>query len=51
MLDKYAYHRMLLCLLEKHERKELIRGSFFDDNNAVVTELDYAELLKAEFYM
>ena len=41
MLNKYAYHGMLLCLLGKNERKYLRREAFLDNNNAVTTERDY----------
>ena len=46
MLNKYAYHRILLCLLEKHKCKRLIR--FFSRNNVVMIECDFAEEFKAE---
>ena len=51
MSQKYAYHSMLFCLLGKYECKNLIREAFMEENNAVMTEHDYAEALKAEFYM
>ena len=51
MLKKYAYHRILLCLLGKHEWKSIINEAFLEENNAVITERDYDESLKAEFDM
>ena len=47
MLKKYAYHRMLLCLLGKYECTNLINEDFLEDMNAVMTEYDYAEAMKA----
>ena len=47
MLKKYAYHRMLLCLLGKHEYKNIINQAFLVDNIAVMIECDYAEALDA----
>ena len=47
MSKKYAYHRMLLCLQGKHECKNLRNESFLEEMNAVMTERDYAEVLKA----
>ena len=44
---KYAYNRMLLCLLGKHEYKNIIREDFLAEKNDVMTERDYAEALKA----
>ena len=38
-------------LLGENERKYLRREAFFSDNSAVMTEHDYVETLKAEFYM
>ena len=46
MLYNYEYHRVLLCLLGKHECKKLRNEYFLSDNNAVMTEHDYAEALK-----
>ena len=46
MLRKYEYHRMLLCLLGKHECKKLVREGFFVNNNDVMKERDYVEALK-----
>ena len=51
MLSKYAYHRMLLCLLGKHEYKNLRNEDFLADNNAMMTKCDYDEALKANFDM
>ena len=48
MLKKYAYHRILLCLLGKHGWNNLRREYFLDDNNTVMIEHGYAELLKAK---
>ena len=46
MLNKYTYNSMLSCLLGKNECKNLRRETFWDGNNAVMTERDYAEALK-----
>ena len=46
MQKKYAYHRMLLCLLGGKERKSIRNKSFLGDINAVMTELVYAEALR-----
>ena len=51
MLKKFAYNKMLLCLLGKNECKYFRREAFLDDNNAVMKERDYSEALKSEFYM
>ena len=51
MLKKCAYHRILLCLLGKHECKNLRKEAFLDENNDGMTERDYDEALKAEFGM
>ena len=48
ILKKYAYHRMLLCLLVKHECKNLINEAVLVDMNAAMTECDYNEALKEE---
>ena len=45
MLNTYEYHRMLLCLPGKNEYKNTRREDFLDDNNTVMTERGYAELL------
>ena len=47
MLLKYAYHRILLCLLGKHDCKNHRREAFLSENNDVMTERDYAEELKS----
>ena len=47
MLKKYADHRMLLCLLIKHECKNIRREASSEDNNSVMTELDYTVALKS----
>ena len=47
MLKKYAYHRMLLCLLGKRECKNLRNGYFLAVMNSGMTKRDYAEELKA----
>ena len=49
MLKSYAHHRILLCLLGKHEFIKLRRQYFLADNNDVMKENDYDESLKAEF--
>ena len=51
MLNKYTHQRILLCLLVKNQCKNLRRWAVLDDNNAVMTEHDHAEALKAEFNM
>ena len=51
MLNNYAYHRMLLCLIGKQECKNIRNEDFLEDMNDVMTERDYAEALKAEFDM
>ena len=51
MLKKYAYYRMLLCLLVKHNCKNLRREDSLLDNSSVMIERDNAETLKAEFDM
>ena len=51
MLKKYAYHSMLLCLLGKHEWKNIRRWYVLVDNNAMMTKIDYDEALKVEFHM
>ena len=51
ILKKFAYHRMLLCLLGKHECKNIRREDFLADNNDVMKKRDYSESLKAEFGM
>ena len=51
MLKKYVYHRMLLCLLGKHECKNLGGESFMDYNTDVMTEREYAESLESELYI
>ena len=48
ILKKYAYNRMLLCLLGGNKCNYLRRG-FLNDNNAVMKERDYDEALKAWF--
>ena len=48
MLKKYAYHRMLMCLISKNEYKELRKNIFLADINYVMKERDCAEVLKAE---
>ena len=50
MLKMWAYHRMLLCLLGKHECNNL-RDNIFFENKAVMIEYDYSEALKAEVDM
>ena len=47
ILKKYAYHRILLCLLGKHECKNIRIEVFLADNNSMMTERDYAESFKA----
>ena len=47
MLKMYAYHMMILCLLGRNECKNIRREHFFSDNNAVMTERDWAKGLKA----
>ena len=47
MLNKYKYHRMLTCLLDKHKCKELRRKYFIADINYAMTEHVYYEALKA----
>ena len=47
MLKRYAYHRMLLCLISKHESKNIRKEVFLVDMNAVMRERDYAEALKS----
>ena len=49
MLNKFAYHNMLLCLLEKQECKNIRNEIVLADMNIVMTERDYTEALKAEF--
>ena len=51
ILNKYAYHRVLLCLLGKYDCKNYRNETFLEDMNVLMTELDYSEALKAEFYM
>ena len=46
MLKKYAYHRILLCLLGKKEQI-FKKRSFLNDNNNVMTERGYEEALEA----
>ena len=43
MLKNYAYHRMLLCLLGKHEWQNIRREEFLAENNSVMIEHDYTE--------
>ena len=40
---------MLLCLLGKHKCNNLIIEGILAENNAIMTERDYTEALKAEF--
>ena len=47
MLKKYAYHRMLLCVIRQEWIQKLRIEDFLSENNAVMTERDYAEALKA----
>ena len=49
MLKKYVHHRILLCLLGKNEWKKLRREAFLAENNTVMKEHDFTELLKAKF--
>ena len=51
MLNKYAYHSMLLCLICKQEWKKIKTEHYLSENNIVMTESDNAEVLKAEFDM
>ena len=51
MLKKYAYYRMLMCLLVRHECKQSIIQAFFSEINAIMTERDYSEELKSQFDM
>ena len=46
MLKKYAYHSMLLCLLDQNECKNIRREVFLLDNIADMAELDYDKALK-----
>ena len=46
MLNKYSYHRMLLCLLGKRSAK-ILEMKIFSDLNAAIKERDYAQALKA----
>ena len=41
VLNNFAYHRIILCLVGKHECKHLIRQYVFADNNSVMSESDY----------
>ena len=43
MLKKYAYPRILLCFLGKHECNNLRREAFLTKNNYVMIERDYYE--------
>ena len=47
ILNKYAYHRMLLCLPGKTQFQEFKKIILFADNNDVMTERDYSEELKS----
>ena len=51
ILMKYAYHRMLLCLIGKHGCKNLRDKVVLADMNAMMTQRNYTESLKTEFYM
>ena len=51
MLNQYVYHSMLLCLLGRHECKNILNEAFLSDINTVMTERDYAKALKADFDM
>ena len=51
ILKKYSYNRMVLYLQGKYECQNLIREAFLAENNAVMIECDYSEVLKAEFDM
>ena len=46
MLNKYAYHRMLFCLLGKHGCK-ILEDIVLEDNSDVIKERDYDEALNA----
>ena len=46
ILEKYAYHRMLIRLIEKHECKELQIKVFISDIIDVTIERDFYEALK-----
>ena len=47
VLNKYAYHRMLLCLLGKNECKNLSIEELLAENNDVMKECYYDEALKS----
>ena len=49
MLKKFAYHRMLLCLLGKHKCQNIRDEDFLSDKNYVMKERDYDEALKASY--
>ena len=48
-LKKYAYHKILLCLLGKYECKNLRRQYLLAENNSVTKESNYAKASNAEF--
>ena len=51
ILNKYAYHRMLLCLIGKYGWKNIRNEAFLEDNNDVTIEHDYDKTLKEAFDM